>query len=197
MNENANVTESAVVHPSIEIADGPKWSARWKVEKYWAGIEDVRAGTVEPYEVLEYSGNLLVNGGGDVMWLGLKGGLSGTTGLANTYFDNANAAIGVGKSTAAAAVSQTNLQATSTGRDRKDMEATYPTHTTGTGSTAAKNITFRAIFSTAMANFAWNEWGIFNSTADTGGRMLNRKVQALGTKSTAASWTLTCTLGLS
>jgi hypothetical protein len=74
------------------------------------------------------------------------------------------------------------------------MEATYPTHTDGTTSGSA-TITFRSVFGTGDANFAWQEWGVFN--ASTGGRMLNRKVESLGTKSSAATWTFTVTITLS
>ena len=90
--------------------------------------------------------------------------------------------------------------ASSSRRFAKGMEATYPLHTTGDGSTSALNIAFRSVFSTAQANFAWQEWGVGNSTKSTApyaGRLLNRKVQSLGTKSTAATWTFTVTLSLS
>jgi len=68
------------------------------------------------------------------------------------------------------------------------MDATYPTRSTNI-------ITFRATFSTAQANFVWNEWGITNttSTADANQSLLNRKVEdpALGTKTSAQSWQIT------
>lgn len=183
------------IHPNCE---GIHWGVDYKVEKYWAGIDDVRAGTVQPYEVINGRDNLLLRGGADLLWLGLRDGLSATTAQANTLFNNGNAAIGVGNSTTAAAASQTDLQGAS--QYWKGMEATYPLHTTGTGSTANHNIAFRSVFSTAQANFAWQEWSIANSTNSTGAnsaRRLNRKVQSLGTKSTAATWTFTVTLSLS
>lgn len=105
-----------------------------------------------------------------------------TIGAAVTAFNNANAYIGVGASTTAHAVGQTDLITTPT---RKAMDATYP-------SGAANVITFRSTFATGDANIAWNEWGVFN--ASTGGTMLNRKVESLGTKTGTQTWQFTVTL---
>jgi hypothetical protein len=101
-----------------------------------------------------------------------------------TAFNNANAYLGVGDSSTAFAAGQTDLQA-ATNKLRKAMDATYPQ--------VAGNVqTFRATFGTSEANFAWNEWGIFN--ASSGGTMMNRKVESLGTKTSAQSWQITVTL---
>jgi len=182
--------------------DAVRWRCQTEVAKYNAPSESVRAGEVYPDEVLDIDGNLLVYGGADIMWLGLKNGLSATTGLKNTFFDNSNAVIYVGDVNTAAAAGQVDLQATSesTNRDAVAMEATYPIHTTGDGSTANQNIVFRSVFSTSVGNFAWEEWAIGNTTATTApykGRILNRKVESLGTKTAAATWTVTVTLSLS
>lgn len=101
-----------------------------------------------------------------------------------TEFNNANAYIGVGDSTTAFAASQTDLQAASN-KLRKAMDSTYPQRTTNV-------LTFRATFATGDANFAWQEWGVFN--ASSAGTMLNRKVESLGTKTSAQSWQITTTL---
>lgn len=98
-----------------------------------------------------------------------------------TEFNNAGAHLGVGDSTAAFAAAQTDLQA-ATNKLRKAMEATYPTR-------AANVLTFRSLFATTDANFAWAEWGVFNAAA--AGTMMSRKVEALGTKTSAQSWQLT------
>lgn len=191
------MSEGGTVGSSLSACDQPHWGCHGRVEKFWGGIEDVQAGKLEPYEVVETTGNVLLRGGADLLWLGLIGSLTATTAQAGTYFNNGNASIGVGNSTAAAAASQTDLQGAS--QYFKGMDATYPTHTTGTGSTAALNISFKATFSTSQANFAWQEWTICNSTNSTGAnsaRRLNRKVQSLGTKSTAATWAFTVTLSL-
>ena len=101
-----------------------------------------------------------------------------------TEFNNANARLGVGDSTTAFAATQTDLQA-ATNVLRKAMDATYPTRATNV-------LTFKATFATGDANFAWQEWGVFN--AGTGGTMMNRKVESLGTKTSSQSWALTATL---
>lgn len=105
-------------------------------------------------------------------------------GAAVTPFNNANAHIGVGDSSTAFAAGQTDLVAT-TNKLRKAMDATYPTG-------ASNVLTFRATFGTGDANFAWNEWGIFN--AASAGTMLNRKVESLGTKTNTQTWQFTTTL---
>lgn len=101
-----------------------------------------------------------------------------------TFFTNANAYIGAGDSTTAFDVAQTDLQAT-TNKLRKGMEATYP-------QISGNVLTFRSLFGTGDANFAWQEWGVFN--ASTGGTMLCRKVESLGTKASTQSWQITATI---
>lgn len=101
-----------------------------------------------------------------------------------TAFNNANAYIGVGDSSTAFSAAHTDLQAASN-KLRKAMDATYPTG-------GSNVITFRSTFATGDANFAWNEWGVFN--ASSGGTMLNRKVESLGTKTSAQTWQFTVVL---
>ena len=110
--------------------------------------------------------------------------VASTTAAASTPFNNANSYIGVGDSTTAHAVGQTDLQA-ATNKLRKAMDATYPT-------TATNVLTFRSTFATTDANFAWQEWGVFN--ASSAGTMLNRKVESLGTKTSTQTWQFTVTL---
>lgn len=105
-------------------------------------------------------------------------------GEAVTAFNAANAYLGVGDSATAFAATQTDLQA-STNKLRKAMESAYP-------SRVGNALTFRALFGTSVGNFAWNEWGVFNGAA--AGTMLNRKVESLGTKTSAQSWQFTVTL---
>ena len=167
--------------------DAIKWIARWKVEKFWG--DDT---TKKPYEVIEGEGNLLMYGGASCIWETLIGNGTSTGGASLTYFNNANSYLGVGDSTTAEAATQTDLQA-STNKLRKQVDATYPQHTDGVVSGAA-TVTFKSTFGTSDANFAWQEWGTFNGSS--GGRMLNRKVTSLGTKTSAASWAFTITLSL-
>jgi TRAP-type uncharacterized transport system substrate-binding protein len=107
-----------------------------------------------------------------------------TIGEAVTNFANANARIGAGDSTTAFAATQTDLQA-ATNKFRQPMEATYPQR-------SANVLTFRSLFATGDANFAWQEWGVFN--AASAGVMMSRKVESLGTKTSAQSWQMTATI---
>ena len=107
-------------------------------------------------------------------------------GEAVTAFSNANAYIGAGDSTTAFDAGQTDLQAT-TNKLRKAMDATYPQR-------SGNVLTFRSTFATGEANWAWQEWAIFN--ASTAGVMMQRKVESLGTKTSAQSWQMTATITL-
>ena len=95
------------------------------------------------------------------------------------FYDNAHAYLGVGDSSTAFDPSQTDLQA-STNKVRKAMETSYPTIATNV-------LTFKSSFGASDANFAWNEWAVFN--ASTSGIMLNRDVESMGTKS-GGTWVL-------
>ena len=107
------------------------------------------------------------------------------TGIARPY-NSTGAYFVVGNSTATHATNQTWLQGASS--TMKAMDATYPQRATNV-------LSFRATFSTGEANFAWNEWGMWNSTSttDANANMLNRKVEdpSLGTKTSAQSWQIT------
>ena len=97
----------------------------------------------------------------------------------STVFNSANARIGVGDGTTAFNASQTDLQGTD--KLRKAMDAGFPT-------IDGPVVTFKSTFLPAEANFAWNEWGIFN--AGSGGTMLNRLVESNGTKQSNQTWVL-------
>lgn len=177
------------------------WRCHTLVEKYYGDLEytegpnGLLVPVTEPWATVEKEGNLLVIGGASVQWQTLIGNGTTTAGQALTYFNNANAAIGVGDSITAAADTQTDLQA-AVNKVRVGMDATYPLHTDSTGTAGSKTITYKATFGTAVANWAWQEWGIFNSPTAGTGRMLNRKVESLGTKTSAATWVLTISLSL-
>jgi hypothetical protein len=194
--------DASQLHEATHIAAGQtghepiRWRCTWKVEKYagdWTG-EQIDAGLAgAAFETIEREGNLLMYGGASCLWQCLIGNGTGTAAQTLTFFNNGNAYIGVGDSTTAAAATQTDLQA-STNKLRKAMDASYPSHTDATTSGAA-SISFRSTFGTSDANYAWQEWGIFNGSS--GGRMLNRKVESLGTKTSSATWVFTVTLSLS
>lgn len=135
--------------------------------------------------VLEVPKNLLLNEGIQR----LEDLLIGAGGAA---FNNAGTYIGVGDTNTAEAATQTELQATENAANRfyKVMNATFP-------SRASQTLSFQADFTTSEANFVWAEWTIAAgaTTASGGGFLvgttnLNRKVAALGTKTTG-TWTFT------
>lgn len=134
-----------------------------------------------PYEIIKMEGNCLLNTGINQMWGLITGALTGTT---NIYAE-ANAQTGVGNSTLAAAATQTGLQG-GTATTWKAMEAGFPTYGT-------QSVTFKSSYSDAEANYAWAEWGVRNLGSSVS---LNRKVEALGTK-TSGTWTLETKITLS
>jgi len=142
----------------------------WRIDKY----ADAEART--PYEVSEFAGNLLLNEGiAEMLLLTVGGG--------GTAFSNANAYLGVGDSTTAAAASQTGLQA-ATNKLYAAMAATFPTDPP-----TSQQLVFRAVFGSSDANFAWNEFTVANGNSDAAVN-LNRRVQAEGTKILGQVWTL-------
>lgn len=94
-------------------------------------------------------------------------------------FNSSNARIGVGNGATLFTAAQTDLQGIN--KLRKAMDVGYPI-------VAPPKVTFKATFEPGEANFAWNEWGIFN--AATGGVMLNRVVESNGTKQSNQTWIL-------
>ena len=176
--------------PGSDRAGG--WEARWTVEKF-RGDVDPNHPDAKPYEVVHIDSNLLMYGGASCLIECLIGNGTSTAAQTLTYFSNGRAYLGVGDSSTAAAATQTDLQA-ATNKSRKAMEATFPTHTDGTTSGAASAV-WKSSWDTASGNYAWAEIGLFN--ASSGGRMLNRKVVTLGTKTNADTWTLSLTLTIS
>ena len=160
------------------------WLCRYRLSKYcqdiggYRGREDEFHRLFQPYEVIERQGNVLLNSGIDEIW-------DLVTGASSDYFNNTNAQIGVGDSSAAADASQTDLQA-ATNKTYKGMEATYPT-------SASQQVTFKSSFGESEANYVWNEWVVRQSVSAV---CLNRKAESLGTKS-GGTWTLEVDITLS
>lgn len=109
-----------------------------------------------------------------------------------------SARLGVGNSSTAATVGDTDLGAASGAGNRQfyAMDATYPT-------VAAGVLTVKSTFASADANFVWAEWGIdIGAPTVTNGTtvnacLLNHKIAALGTKASGSAWGLTATITLS
>ncbi|MCU7845300.1 MAG: hypothetical protein KZQ93_15835 [Candidatus Thiodiazotropha sp. (ex Monitilora ramsayi)] len=152
----------------------------WTVRKFRSEAE--RLSGAEPYEVVKFEENVLLNEGA-ALWAGFL------IGEAGTVFDNTNAYLGVGDSSTAEDAAQTGLQA-ATNKLYKGMEASYPQRTGG-------QITWRAVFADAEANWAWNEVSLANGATGDAAVNLNRRVPGnLGTKA-SGSWTLDLQITLS
>ncbi len=148
------------------VSDHGRVRTRWKIEKY-------RWGEAAPYEVLETQENLLLNEGIALLWdLGIGAG--------GTVWNNANARLGVGNSSAGESAAQTGLQGAS---------QAYAKMLSGFPSRAAQTVTWKSSYGPDEANFAWNEMCVTNASG-TGGQDLNRKVSAQGTKTSGQNWTL-------
>jgi hypothetical protein len=157
----------------------------------------------DPYLVTGCKNGLLL-AGVQAMYAQATGGGTSTANSAYstpTYFSNAQSCIGVGDSSTAFANTQTGLQA-STNKAYEPMQTSYPS--IGSSSTA-NQITFQSSFNGTTANYAWNEFCVFNSPADTNGSValgsnaiaLNRAVSSQGTKSSGATWVISYQLTIS
>jgi len=128
---------------------------------------------------LAFSGNLALNEGWDNdCWLLIIGAAS------QQAYNNANARLGVGDSNTAASASQTDLQASSN-KTYKAMAASFP----AAGGAATRRMDFKSTFTTSDANYAWEEVTLDNNEGTP--TTMFRKVQSLGTKTSAAAWDLT------
>ena len=172
------------------INDQLTYRTRWTIRRFAddaafrAGVPTavVDANGVELPAVAEIDGNLLLNEGIAELWDLVIG--AGTP----TSFANANAYIGVGDSSTAAAASQTGLQA-STNKAYVGMEPGYP-------SRSAQTVTWRAVFGTSTGNFAWQEFTVANGNSDAADN-LNRVVSNQGTKASGQTWTVDVSITLS
>lgn len=201
----------------IEQASTIKWTAhasvhKWDVEQYdWIvnryGISNPDlmqyANIVKPYEVTDAPGNLLT-------YVGLAYLLSNITGVTSTtaaqILANGYMPIGVGDgggTVPTALVTDSDLTA-STNKYYNPIDGAYPT--VGAAGATAGVITIQSTYTSAIANFAWNEWAIFGSTVPftvgqtttpSNSTMINHKGVSLGTKTSSNVWTLSATLTLS
>lgn len=156
------------------IKESFSYKTSWLLRKY---ADDAAFAAEQPYEETEIPGNILLNAGITAL-------LNLLIGAGGTAFNNANARIGVGDSSAAEAAGQTDLQA-ATNKTYVAMAATYP-------QVSAQTVTFRAVFGSAAANYAWAEFVVDNGTTK-----INRKVSSQGTKASGQTWTLDVSITLS
>lgn len=171
------------------VTDKLQYKTKWTIRRY---ADDAAFAADRPSEVLdahgrllpavsEIDGNLLLNEGIAEAWDLIIGATA-------TAFNNANSYLGVGDSNAAESAAHTGLQA-STNKLYRAMSATYPQR-------SGQAVTWRAVFASADANYAWNEFTVANGNSDSA-HNLNRKVSAQGTKANGQTWTLDLTITLS
>jgi hypothetical protein len=171
----------------FDMTDAEFWAKRAEAAKRLRGDHDGPLPLPDPTDLVEWDGNMLMNGGVSLLWEYALGNGTSTADQTLTYLTNSRAAIGVGDSTTAEAATQNDLQA-ATNKLRKAMDTSYPTHSDGTSS-GAKTFTFQSIFSNSDANWHWQEIAAFNSATAATGRMVDRVVQDMGTKTSSAVWT--------
>jgi hypothetical protein len=152
---------------------------------------------VEPYETWQRDNvnNVLQAG-----WAALLGGIAGTS--ITNKFGAANGRIGVGTSSTAVSYTQTALQGDTGGSSTTSYYKLVSGAPVITTSGSPPTLVFTSAFGTAVANFAWNEFGTDNYTADgvttttIGGSFIffNRGVVGMGTKASGQTWTATETI---
>lgn len=196
---NAMLEKSESLFAGADFHEPARWRIHWILKKFADAQTHEETIGKKPDEVISYRGNLLMYGGVSCLWESLIGNATTTSGQNLTYFNNSNAAIGVGDATTSPVASQTDLQA-STNKTRVGMVASYPQHTDGVVAGSA-SITFQASFPATggtAANYTWNEVAIFNSTSAGTGRMLNRLAPSggFGSKS-GGTWSMTVSVTIS
>lgn len=143
-------------------------------------VVDAEGNILPAVSVVE--GNLLLNEGIGEAWdLIIAAGTP-------VAFSNANSYIGVGDSTTAESAAHVDLQA-ATNKLYKAMESGYPQR-------SAQTVTWRSVFGSADANYAWQEFTVSNTSSGTG-KNLNRKVSNQGTKAVGQTWTVDLAITLS
>lgn len=156
------------------------WDVDFKVEKFKG---DRKPGQ-KPYAVIHRKQNVLCTAGITRM-------LNLLTGAGGQAYDATHARIGVGNGVTAATAADTDLAAAAGSSNRLfNLVDTTPSISTNV-------LTFHATFATGDANFTWAEFCIDQGTAQgttVTAPMLNRKVSALGTKTSASSFAITVTI---
>lgn len=189
ININWHAHARVLKYTPKQVADVENFLGRKAVQADFEGLG------VKPSDMTEADGNLLTTAGlNRITNLIIGGGAQA--------FTNSRAVIGVGDSSTAATVSDTELGGAGAAHEwYMGADASNPTQSNGV-------ITCNATFNDNNSQFVWNEWGFAIATAavtasasfttaTTTGILLNRKVQSLGTKGAGATWTLQATITLS
>jgi hypothetical protein len=173
-----------------------RWKAVWELKKHYK-IDDW-ASTHKAGDVITErgEGNCVLRQGAIVFWQRLVTLNPSTAATGNlTAFSSGTAYIGVSTSTSTADSTQNGLGGSTKWYEGMSTAA-YPTVSTNASSSGSMQAIFQAIFSSSEANIGWKEWVIANAGTSSAYH-LNRFVQDLGTKSSAATWTMTATVAFS
>lgn len=152
-----------------------KIKTMWVIRRFLSREFDSMGFAAPLLSMSEIEGNCLLNEGITAL-------MNLLIGAAETAFSNANSYIGVGDDgTTAADPAQTGLQA-AVNKTYKAVEAGYP-------SIASQTVTWRTIFTSALANHNWKEFTVASGNSDAADN-LNRKVSDQGTKASGQTWTV-------
>lgn len=150
---------------------------------------------VRPYLItVDENCNLVTEQG----WAALLGGIAGTT--MTTKFSATQARIGVGTSTTAATGADTKLGGDTGGGSTTSYYKLVSGAPVISTVAAVATLVFTSVFGGSVANFAWQEFGTDNGSADgvtitaTNPVFLNHGISSQGTKASGQTWTATETL---
>lgn len=153
---------------------------------------EIVAAGIQPYQTVINPGNLLTTAGVTRIWnLTTNQGATQAYDATHTRVGTGNTANTAGTETAA----DTDLAAAAGAGNRQFKTVG------GAGTVSTNTLSFTATFGTGVGNYAWNEWGIDQGTADSTtvtAPLLNHKIVSggLGTKTSSASWAFTVTISL-
>jgi hypothetical protein len=143
---------------------------------------------IASYRTTEHQGNLILNAG----WTRLMNLL--TNQGATQAYDATHTRIGAGNSATAVTYADTDLNAAAGAANR------FFELVNGAGTLGTRTLAWTAVFASADGNFAWQEFGIDQGTANgttVTAPMLNHAVSAQGTKASGQVWTATATFTFS
>lgn len=166
-------------------ADAVRWAAR-RLGDEPRLLADFRRLRVGSYETTEHLGNLITNVGYSRI-----GNLVTNQG-ATQAFDATHTRIGAGNGVTAVAYADTDLSAAA-GATNRFFELVSGAATIG----GARTWVWTAVFASADGNFAWNEFGIDQGTANgttVTAPLLNHALSSQGTKAAGQVWTATATI---
>lgn len=177
---------SGIVTPRYLSSDEAEWDL--------SVSEDVfgQLGVQAYSHTFEDNCNLITTAG----WAALLGSIAGTS--IATKFSASAGRIGVGTVSTAATSADTKLGGDTGASSTTSYYALVSAAPTVTTTATPCTLVFAASFGSAVANFAWAEFGTDNYTASSvygqGAVFLNHGISSQGTKASGQTWTVTETL---